>query len=300
MNVGSNKIEANQYGNQFAYELLGLGYTVLYADLETLETIYPVAGEDGTGVFTPFTDKAAYDFRYILPGVMTGTYSISGETVTDEVAAFNLQAIKCANIRQDCTALCDLNATAYLDSSLTTMSDKIGRVRKLAHDLIANAQTTVNQQTVKGEYTALFANRPTYDIDYGKNSVYTNKIFACGFHYLACAARARENFAEWYAVGGYTRGKSYYVIDKLDVNFGDAAVEALQPRNGSLWTDQNQIANCVNIMVKIKGQYLLWGNSTAKDLETDDTDNELDTLKAGHFLNVRQLCTTVKKQVYVD
>jgi hypothetical protein len=39
----------------------------------------------------------------------------------------------------------------------------------------------------------------------------------------------------------------------------------------------------------------LWGNRTAHMLESEG----MGDLVASHFLNIRQLCTTIKKQVYV-
>ena len=42
----------------------------------------------------------------------------------------------------------------------------------------------------------------------------------------------------------------------------------------------------------------MWGNRTACELGKEDEDD--GDLKASHFLNIRQLCTTIKKQVYVS
>lgn len=266
--TGQYAEDAGGYGNQFAYELLGLGYTVLYADLAKLLTDYEEAS-----LFTVFKDKAAYDFRYILTGCMDSTY--------------NQQAIALANIRQDCTALCDIDYRIYTANNLKTIEEKVNAIETAA-------AATMSGKV--GKYTALFANRPTYNINYPADSAYAgSKTFPGSFHYLACAAKAAENFAEWYAVGGYTRGVSNYSIDRLDINLGDAAVEALQPRNGFGYADG---IICVNLMIKIKNQYLLWGNNTAEKLVAGATKDE-DTLKASHFLNIRQLCTTIKKQVYV-
>lgn len=269
---GTNAVTSQSFGNQYAYELLGLGYTVLYADLATLESLYAA---DKEHLFKDFKDKAAYDFRYILTGFVNGTYN---------TAAYNL-----AGERQDCTALCDIRIDVYTsEQAPPTVAAKVTAIRDEAE-----AQGTALGKN--GKYVALFANRPTYkmtpDQDYNNNVT-----FAAGFHYLACAAKALENFAEWYAVAGYTRGVSPYAIDKLDVNLGDAAVEVLQGRNSY----GNKSSRCVNILVKVRGQYYLWGNRTAELLTADATNEEQDTLKASHFLNIRQLCTTIKKQLYVS
>jgi len=47
----------------------------------------------------------------------------------------------------------------------------------------------------------------------------------------------------------------------------------------------------VNLIIKIRDNYYLWGNRTAAPL--DNTG-----LKASHFLNIRQLCATLNKQIY--
>jgi len=268
--LGRNATPAGSYGNQFAYELLGLGYTVLYADLAKLKTAYTTEGS----LFKEFEDRSAYEFRYILNGYMDGTY--------------NADAANLAEARGDCIALCDLNATAtgYNDPTLITMAAKVAKIKDLAE-----------ATTAADKYTALFANRPTYNME--DDQVYNNKTFAGGFHYLACAAKAAQNYAEWYAVAGYTRGVSPFAIDKLDINLGDAAVELLQARHGSSTTYSGISNKAVNIMVKIRGQYLLWGNRTAETLDPN-SDPDQDTLKASHFLNIRQLCTTIKKQLYIN
>jgi hypothetical protein len=120
------------------------------------------------------------------------------------------------------------------------------------------------------------------DADFGGNTT-----FPASFHYLACAAKALENYNEWYAVAGYTRGISRYAIESVGCKFGETAINELEPRNNS-----NGANRAANLIVKIKNAYYLWGNRTAYAL--DGTD-----LVASHFLNIRQLCTTIKKQVYV-
>ena len=52
----------------------------------------------------------------------------------------------------------------------------------------------------------------------------------------------------------------------------------------------------LNVIKTVKGNYYLWGNRTA-ELLLDKNDG--GDLMASHFLNIRQLCTTIKKQAYV-
>ena len=48
----------------------------------------------------------------------------------------------------------------------------------------------------------------------------------------------------------------------------------------------------INLITNVRGNFYLWGNRTAEALREDG-------LVASHFLNIRQLCSTIKKQVYV-
>jgi len=58
------------------------------------------------------------------------------------------------------------------------------------------------------------------------------------------------------------------------------------------------LKKAINVIAKIRGSYYLWGNRTAEELKdaNNPTDNDL---VASHFLNIRQLCCTLKKQIYV-
>ena len=117
--------------------------------------------------------------------------------------------------------------------------------------------------------------------------------FPASFHYLACAAKAAENYNEWYAVAGYTRGVSSYSINSVGCKFGEEAVQALEPRY-----QKNGLSVAVNLIIKVKNNYYLWGNRTAHKLGVQNNDD--GDLVASHFLNIRQLCSSIKKQVYIS
>ena len=53
------------YGNKIAYELLGLGYPVIYKVITDVDDM----NEDS--FWEEFKDKASYDFRYIMTGLLT-------------------------------------------------------------------------------------------------------------------------------------------------------------------------------------------------------------------------------------
>jgi hypothetical protein len=123
-----------------------------------------------------------------------------------------------------------------------------------------------------------------------------NRKFPGAFHYLACFDNSLGlGFAEWYAAAGYTRGVSSYVIDHTTVKLGEVAIQALEPRNIKDQSAQPKFA--VNVIANFRGSYYLWGNRTCHPLGDAKGGNDL---VASHFLNIRQLCTTIKKQLYVS
>lgn len=285
---GNDEVKAVEahYGNQIAYELLDLGYTVLYKTLGTLDpnTHYLTAGTEDIANITnttkalsfwePLKDKATYDFRYVMTGMVTNNYH-ANEAIISLVNHVNTSTTGTG--RGDCIALIDIDSTKYSGMHSSSAVSSIAAEASLY---------TANQ------YTAIFAPSVTYDrpFDTGTDA-YKNNTFPASFHYLACAAKAAENYSEWYAIAGYNRGTSKYNILGTGVKLGENAVNALAPRQGN-----DDIDKAVNLIIKIKNNYYLWGNRTAYELTTEGDNAEL---RASHFLNIRQLCTTLKKQVYV-
>ena len=303
--AGESEILVSHFGNQIAYELLGLGYTVLYKDLgqfdpkfvndetkndEALSVITNgfamLAAADTTDAsyadfWTPLKDKATYDFRYVVTGLM------------DNAGAANTQIIDLATSRRiynnineynftdegrgDCIALIDIDRSCYTATGAAQAD--------VLDNIIANA----NEGTAS-PYVAYLAPTVTYAMADEAVTVFGgNKTFPAYFHYLACAAKAFQNYSEWYAVAGYTRGISDYAIESVGYKFGEVAIQTLAPRN----SQNTELTIAVNLVAKIKSNYILWGNRTGAALEQTD-------LRASHFLNIRQLCTTIKKQVYVS
>lgn len=308
--VGNNGIrivdEITHYGNQMAYELLGLGYTVLFKYMtpfskEELENMAAAAADadsngnkqvkesavcelDELAFWNCLKDKSTYDFRYIVTGLLTNNDD-ANECITkiaDHSEIIALDNASTEDGRGDCIALIDLDKDTYEGMSQSN-----------AIEPMATAAAKFDST-----YVAIFA--PYVDYNMKVDDVYNNTIFPASFHYLACAAKsANSNYSEWYANAGYTRGVSKYSIRATGCKFGEIAIQALEPRFklnvGS--TTNTKTETAVNLIVNIKGSYYLWGNRTGKKLGeryTKDGD-----LKSQHFLNIRQLCTTIKKQVYV-
>ena len=308
----------SHYGNQIAYELLGLGYTVLfkammpYTEAELIEAAQDAKNftseADGTiqllnnvgtavaqindGDFWEcLKDKSTYDFRYLVTGLLTNN-DLANKCileVADHTEEILLDDASIQDGRGDCIALIDLDSATYEGK---TQKDAIPTMAKEAAEWAS-------------AYAAVFAPYVTYLMS--DDPVYNNKTFPASFHYLACAANSsNNNFSEWYANAGYTRGVAKYTIESTGCKFGEVAIQALEPRfmlkvgkelneKGTAFNDINTVV-AINLIVKIKSSYYLWGNRTGKKLGTRGASD--GDLRAQDFLNIRQLCCTIKKQVY--
>lgn len=289
-NEGKDEVEGTDYGytimgNQIAYELLGLGYTVLYKKIDYIENTDAL---DIEKLETPeywecLLDRSTYDFRYITLG---GYNDADAQELIAAIAREKAENDISDNVtgRGDCTALIDIDDGIF--NSAVSQKEAAKKIEAYAYSL-----KTIDTNT------ALFA--PTVEYSeanemksFTKEVYNNNHTFPASFHYLACAAFARKSYAEWYAVAGYQRGVSSYYVEGVGYKFGDIAVNLLAPRSYTPVNDTDQeFFRCVNLVSTEKDNYYIWGNRTAKALTSG--------LKAGHFLNIRQLCTTIKKRYYV-
>ena len=265
-----------QYGNQIAYELLSLGYTVLYKKISESDTS-DSNNLEKSAFWAPLKDKSLYDFRYIVTGMMADNGEANKQII--DLARF-VNSTPDDTGRGDCTALVDIDENTFKGKSQTAA--------------IPGIQEEASGYTDSDKYAAYFA--PTFTINRKLDADYNNNTFPASFYYLACAAKAAEHYNEWYAIAGYTRGVSNFDIASVGCVFGEEAVQALQPRYNTRANNAGT-SKAVNIIVRIKGNYYLWGNRTAEKLGTKDSED--GDLKASHFLNIRQLCTSIKKQVYI-
>ena len=181
--------------------------------------------------------------------------------------------------RGDCIALIELNEKSYIATS--------NPVASIIEGINAMPESVSNN----GAYCAL-----TVPSVYYKTADGTLKMPGA-FHYLSCfMSSLNSGFAEWYAAAGYTRGVSGRTIDHTSVKLGEIAINALEPRN---YKDGDTHPNfACNVIANFRGSYYLWGNRTAFGIGNVN-DTKKGDLVAHHFLNIRQLCTTIKKQLYV-
>lgn len=187
--------------------------------------------------------------------------------------------------RGDCIALIELDENIYV-----TESDPIAAI-------IEGIDEMSDINAANGKYCALTVPSVYYKAaSTDKSSVSTLKM-PPAFHYLMCFINSlRLGFAEWYAAAGYTRGVSSYTIDHTSVKLGEVALNALEPR---CIIDQSADPKfACNVIANFRGSYYLWGNRTAHPLGQKG-DLVTGDLVASSFLNIRQLCITIKKQLYV-
>ena len=276
---GTDKLTISQNGNQIAYELLGLGYTVLYKKLDAAKSLSEQL--EDSEFWEPLRDKSVFNFRYIMTG---GYYKAGAMNQIVKLANFiNSNAdletsetlLAKENGRGDCIALCDLDEDTYnIKPGLTTDS--------LATNM-GNAAAVIEESP----YAAIFAPRVEYVMDPNSIKAFAyNTRFPASFHYLACAAKAFSKYNEWFAVAGYNRGVSKYDVANTSVKIGEILVNTLAPRVENKYTKKS-----INLILNERNNYFLWGNRTAKKLDTNG-------IVFHHFLNIRQLCCTIKKQLY--
>ena len=267
---GADGITANpQIGNQIAYELLGLGYTVLYKKITNAEAVTDDEGMANYKFWEPFEDKASYNFRYVVTGICDAPDPNERACYKQMEDCISELATK----RGDCIALSDIPGAYYKNSI------KVDAIKEYVNNLEAD------------KYTALFMPYVTYDRK--DKSGYNNNTFPAYFHYLVCASDAFVDYPEWFAVAGYTRGvSSVYTVGGTGAKMGESVVNLFEPRKNNQGINKAiNIVEYIRSLEYSRGSYYIWGNRTAHALDEEG-------LVASHFLNIRQLCTTLKKELY--
>lgn len=321
-------LESSPEINSDAYELAKQNLDAVNTDIIELEKIFndvkvqqeanpdfdeAVAREDAykallTGGYTGFkniTEGTVYaSYTAAVDGTRTEKEKfetelssiIAGGITTDMINQANANIANLAKYsmdepgtgRGDCVALIEIDEKLYTSTNSGTK----------AENLVINAVNSMPEiNPDNGKYCAVTVPSVYYkmsDIEEFEN----NKKFPGAFHYLACFINSLKlGFAEWYAAAGYTRGVSSYVIDHTTVKFGEIAINALEPRYLED-PESNYPKFACNVIANFRGSYYLWGNRTAHPLGRKGNLATGD-LVASSFLNIRQLCTTIKKQLYV-
>lgn len=292
-----------------AYETLA---TACEAAFDTLRTATDTAAAIKAGLTLPDNDAAYYtEFAAAVKGIkeeLTGLGDLKNELGIEGIISTNLineanetiinlasyiprtQAEEDNNSlpgRGDCVALLELDERQYVPENA---SGDLPEIR------IINAVRSLSADKAKGKFAALTVPSVEYIMTpeeyYGDNTK-----FPAAFHYLSCFKNSiNGGFKEWYAAAGYTRGVSIHTVKTTSVKLGEIAINALEPRYKIEKPGSVEPPFASNVIAYFRGSYYLWGNRTAHPLGT--LSNE-DDLVASSFLNIRQLCTTIKKQLYV-
>lgn len=303
------------YGNQIAYELLNMGYTIYYVNMGEF---YPdKTGSTGkTAIFNALKalgsdafwedlrDKTTYDYRFIITGFIEGgsaetrayyNYMQEANRAISTLASYENAPDETADVfthtkkRGDCVALLDLDEAAIERTANAGLSSGAVLTTKKIVSAIKQEINTLPASADK--YSAVFCPSVTYSNNSkaGAND-YNNSRFPASFHYLACFDNMlANNFREWFAAAGFTRGTATLTVTSTYFDLGDLAVQALEPRFKND-KDATPIDKAVNVIVRNLNSYYIWGNRTCHLLDKE--------LVASHFLNIRQLCISIKKYVY--
>ena len=315
--TGTNYYEDNGY--LMAYNLLQRGLSVYYYpayvyELDTESKYSKKLIKENTqteaefyeNLFKEFEDKGKYDLRFI---------TIGGLPDSDYTTA-SINALKCAGNRGDATAILRIPEKALKGDGdkLLSTSDLDKWVKTTFGSTCATAiprkgLSWSSSTEVYGSYGALY-NPPfvsTLDL-YEAGAFKETKEFTLGgdFNYLLCFAKYINYYPEWFATAGSIRGVSPLnsVIPLID--YGDADIDVFQVRSAAGKTDTetgedlNKGHVATNILCNIRPYgNIIWGNRTMNPLSTpNNVVNGALQLTASSFLNIRQLCCSIKKTLY--
>ena len=278
-NEGNDAVIEDHIGNQIAYKLLELGYSILYKYLDSGKSAVDQLSDPE--YWNPLKDKSIYSFRYITSG---GCSDPAVSNAVIQVAEFNNKiTIEAAESLLDTYGRGDVVALVDFDE---TNIDRSSMAKTIFS--ISKAVNKINSS----KYAAIFGPQVYYSLSDTETKAYNyNNKFPASFHYLACAQHTFENYNEWYAVAG-KRGVSTLTVTGTTIKLGKIALNTLAPRVQTTYTEGTtvlaDVKQCTNLVIYDHGTYVLEGNRTAYPL------NKID-LKYSHFLNIRQLCITIKQ-----
>lgn len=130
-------------------------------------------------------------------------------------------------------------------------------------------------ESIDSEYAAGFAPWGNFQTSFSED------LIALPSSYAYLVAFGNSTSPSWYATSGVTRGVVNGLVAPI-AELTEAEMEALQPKDAG---------KAVNILYNARPYgYRVWGNRTLKAISGG--------LTAKHFLNVRQLCIDIKKQLY--
>lgn len=245
----------------------GIGYTMALKLLGLgMSVLYAIVGSetttpdvDGATWWDKFEDKGVYDIRFLTSGGATS------KTICEKM-------IKCAATRGDCVAVVDVPTGTNTSSAIESFISSLD-----VEDIVREDDTLENPF----KYATCFA--PEFSFK-GQDTNLPGSLA-----YLSCFAKHINTFPAWFAMAGSVRGVIPFENVKVATKFGDADNNKLQDRKTEGYKAVNTICE-----VRPYGN-IVWGNRTLYPLTRK---GESLGLVASNFLNIRQLCCSIKKVVY--
>lgn len=263
----------------YAHFCLKIGLPVLYAKVAS-ET-----AEDIKNCFEHYNDRTLFNIRFVTAG-----FGLLEAAEDEDAKDITLAMIKLATERGDAFAVCDVRkalekSSTYIQGFMAgALTDPFPEeiVRKMGEGENAYA------------YGGLIA--PGFKCDESR-AIKEDLELPASLGYICAFKNGCKKFPEWYAMAGSQRGVLPFTNVKACAQYGEADIDLLQIR-GAAGKSCNLICN-----IRPFGD-IIWGNRTLlpndENVEIEDEDGEIIgyELKAANFLNVRQLCCKLKKELY--
>ena len=295
-------------GYATAYLILNGGLPIEYVGLYDLQVTQPnESGESyivrpihvNDELYKGYADRGKYDPKFItVPDF---------DYIEDEATIKKLgeAAIKCAGDRGDAYAL--LSTVSSLKTSQKVKEWITDNFSTVCSGIITrkavswSANDSVEQY---GSYGAVFTpnflttftvTSPFKKVDdkQARSYEFKNAAFPAFIDYLLCYAKYTKVTPDWFAISGSVRGTTPLAKFIPLINYGDADVDLLEPRDVLNHISANPIAN-----IRPYGN-VIWGNRTMHPLSKPLTgDGDAVQLLASDFLNIRSLCCDLKKVLY--
>ena len=216
------------------------------------------------------TDKGLYSIKFLTAGGLA--------LPTNDMKKMLAAAAK----RGDCIALLD-HAKEITPASDETYAEAVRVSLGLSDGAVAG--NLVNDANLK--FGAAYSPWCSFDG--------FEKEMPPSFAALAAYANSVKSNPNWYAAAGKSRG-TIPGINKTLHEYGDAECNSLQARaikeNGDFDDAKDNTGIAINPITYIRafGDYVVWGNRTL--IKNDGG------LTASSFLNIRNLCCDIKKELY--
>ena len=218
-------------------------------------------------------DKGVYQFKYLTTGGYP-TFEYDGRAISESMATL------CAQ-RGDAVAFIDA-----LDNPYRTLTgyDSVYNQAKLSTNMLAASISSYATMFVPSVEMTLI--NSYYGRFEGNNTkLASTKVMPASFAYLSSLASSVKTNANWLAIAGATRGKvSGLVSTRTNQLLTNAIADSYQPDNAIALnpiTNINPYGECI------------WGNRTLVD----------NSIKQGttatSFLNIRNLVSDIKKQLFI-